>query len=141
MEKSYALSITENEIDKKYDEIREHILNDKELSDVLSIKTKKDLLKVIEAFCGVSSLKNEDAFFKSEKHKLAFMIINHQGTFFDKELGIKKKHYLDKKMANEWKKKYQSIFHPDKNIDDNLLDYEMIMQKINKIYSRMLGKA
>ena len=141
MEKNYPLSISKNEIDKKYDEIRENILNDKSLSDVLSIKTKTDFLKVIEVFHKIALWNNEDTFFKSEKHKLAFMIINHQGAIFDKELGIKKKHYLDKKAANEWKRKYQIIFHPDKNIDDESLDYEMIMQKINKIYSQMVGKV
>lgn len=141
MEKSYPLSISDSEIDKKYDEIRESILNDNSLSSVLSINTKTDFLKVIDAFYKIALLNNDDVFFKSEKHKLAFMIINHQGTLFDNELGIKKKHYVDKKTANEWKKKYQSIFHPDKNIDDDSLDYEMIMQRINKIHSRMVGKA
>lgn len=141
MENFYSLSASENEIDAKYNQIRKNILNDKSLSDVLSIKTKSDFLKVIEAFYKISLLNNEDAFFKSEKHKLAFMILNHQGTIFDEELDIKKKHYLDKKTADEWKRKHQSIFHPDKNIDDDSLDYEVIMQKINKIHSRMVGKA
>lgn len=141
MEKVYSLSISENEVDKKFDEIRRNILNDNSLSNVLSIKTKADFLKVVEAFYKIALPDNEDVFFKSEKHKLAFMIINHQGTIFDKELGIKKKHYLDKKTASAWKGEYQSLFHPDKNIGDNSLDYEMIMQKINKIHSRMVGNA
>lgn len=80
-------------------------------------------------------------YFTSKKHEIGFMLLKHEGTVFDEELGIKKKHYIDKKAAKEWKSKYQLMFHPDKNIGDNSLDYVMVISKINKIYNRMVGKA
>lgn len=69
------------------------------------------------------------------------MILNNQKGIFDEELGIKKKHYIDAVAAKEWKKEYQAIFHPDKNTNDKTIDYDEVMQKINKIYNRMSGKA
>ncbi|WOG27656.1 hypothetical protein [Endozoicomonas sp. 8E] len=67
--------------------------------------------------------------------------MNNQKGIFDEELGIKKKHYIDAVAAKEWKKEYQAIFHPDKNTNDKTIDYDEVMQKINKIYNRMSGKA
>lgn len=91
-------------------------------------------------------IKNEsassDGYFLNEKLRLAFFIKKHEKGFFDEELGIKKKHYLDKHAAKEWKNKLLKEFHPDKNIkNDHLLNYDEITSCINKIYTRMVGKA
>lgn len=82
-----------------------------------------------------------EKFFITEKKKLAFLLKKHEQGVFDAELGIKKKHYIDKTAAKEWKLKLTKEFHPDKNLGDTSLDYDEITQCINKIYNRMVGKA
>jgi hypothetical protein len=69
------------------------------------------------------------------------MLLTHTGSLFDEELGIKRKHYINTKLAKEWKNKKTLIFHPDKNIDDDSIDYLKVMKNINKIYCRMIGKS
>ncbi|GBC62613.1 hypothetical protein DENIS_3585 [Desulfonema ishimotonii] len=137
----YWLSLSEGKIRSEYDKLKVDVLSDTGLEKILSIKTSDDLVDVIEAFKKATNKYNNDKYFKSEKHKLAFMILKHQGNIFDEDLGIKKKHYVDKDAAKEWKKKYQAIFHPDKNINDDSIEYNEVMQKINKIFNRMVGKA
>jgi hypothetical protein len=87
----------------------------------------------------VDDLKNR--FFLNEKKRVAFFIKNNDKGFFDDQLGIKKKHYLDKSVAKEWRAKLVSEYHPDKNQGDETLDYDEILTFINKMYSRMVGKA
>jgi hypothetical protein len=82
-----------------------------------------------------------DKYFKSEKHKIGFMLLKHEKALFDDELGIKNKHYTSNDLANIWKNKYQLMFNPDNNIGDNSIDFEEIMIKINKIYLQMVGKS
>lgn len=86
-----------------------------------------------------SSLKNR--FFISEKKELAFFLQNNIKGVFDEQLGIKRKHYIDKKVAQEWRAKLSSQFHPDRNNDDESFDFEEITAHINKMYNRMVGKA
>ena len=88
----------------------------------------------------MNGIKLEDEFFITKKRKLAFLLKRHEKGFFDKELGIKRKHYIDKSAAKEWKIKLAKEFHPDKNLGDTSLDFAEITQCINKIYSRMVGK-
>ncbi|MDQ7091173.1 MAG: hypothetical protein Q9M50_11130 [Methylococcales bacterium] len=141
MNKYFWLSVPESDLKNKYDSLKDEVINDTDLKGLLNIETKDNLLKVVKAFQKILKYQSDEQFFKSEKHKFAFLILKHQGNIFDEELGIKKKHYIDKNAAKEWKTKFQKIFHPDKNIGDNSLDYDEVMQKINKIYNRMVGKA
>ncbi|MDR5892819.1 hypothetical protein QC820_08305 [Halomonas mongoliensis] len=141
MDNFYWLSLSEEKIRDRYDKLKKDVLFDTGLENLLTIQKPDDLVKVIIAFRKAAKNYDEDKYFKSRKHKLGFMILKHQGNIFDEELGIKKKHYVDEDAAKEWKKQYQSMFHPDKNLNDESIDYEEIMQKINKIFSRMVGKA
>lgn len=87
------------------------------------------------------SITLRNKFFINDKKKLEFLLKNYQKGIFDEELGIKKKHYIDKKAAKEWKIKVIKELHPDKNVNDLSLDYDEITSYINKIYNRMVGKA
>lgn len=80
-------------------------------------------------------------FFLTEKFKKAFLLTHNQKGVFDDELGIKRKHYIDKDLAKEWRARFISEFHPDRNQGDSSMDYDEILSYINKIYSRMVGKA
>ncbi|MBO2693170.1 hypothetical protein I6M59_15705 [Shewanella algae] len=141
MEGFYWLSLSESKIKNDFDIIKNDVIEDTELKGVLSIESADDLVRIIKAFKKASISSSEDKYFKSEKHKIGFMLLKHEGSVFDEELGIKKKHYLNKEVAKEWKQKYQSIYHPDKNVGDSSIDYAEVTSKINKIYNRMVGKA
>jgi hypothetical protein len=82
-----------------------------------------------------------DQFFLTKKAKKAFLLTHNQMGVFDGELGIKRKHYIDKDVAKEWRAKLASEFHPDKNQGDTSMDYDQILSCINKMYTRMVGKA
>lgn len=86
-----------------------------------------------------ASLKSK--YFINDKKKMEFLLRNHQKGIFDDELGIKRKHYIDKKAAKEWKIKIIKELHPDKNQNDTSLDYDEMTANINKIYNRMVGKS
>lgn len=141
MSEFYWLSLSEDDIREKYKRIKEDVLLDTGLENLITIETPDHLLKLINSFKKVTSGNSEERYFKSTKHKLGFMLLNHQGNIFDEELGIKKKHYLNKEAAKEWMRKYQSIFNCDKNINDESMDYNEITKKINKIFSQMVGDA
>lgn len=141
MDDFYWLSLSESKIKNDFDILKVDVIKDSDLKGILSIESADDLVKIIKAFRKASINSPEDKYFKSEKHKISFMLLKHEGSVFDEELGIKKKHYINKEAAKEWKQKYQSIYHPDKNVDDCSIDYMEVMSKINKIYNRMVGKA
>ena len=141
MDDFYWLSLSESDIPNDFNTIKMDVIKNTGLEGIISIASADDLVRVIKAFKKASINSTEDKYFKSEKHKISFMLLKHEGSFFDEELGIKKKHYIDEEAAKEWKQKYQSIYHPDKNRGDKSIDYEGVMSKINKIYSRMVGKA
>ncbi|MGF6150524.1 hypothetical protein [Pseudomonas fluorescens] len=82
-----------------------------------------------------------DQFFLTKKAKKAFLLTHNQMGVFDDELGIKRKHYIDKDVAKEWRAKLASEFHPDKNQGDTSMDYDQILSCINKMYNRMVGKV
>ncbi len=103
------------------------------------IKLKNINHIVIRKISLLSELKNK--YFINDKKRLAFLLINHQKGIFDDELGIKKKHYIDRKAAKEWKIKLLKELHSDKNQEDSSLDYDEVSSYINKIYNRMVGKA
>lgn len=94
-----------------------------------------DLVKIVQHQTQVNQ------FFLTNKSKKAFLLTHNQTGVFDEELGIKRKHYIDKDVAKEWRTRLASEFHPDKNQGDTSMDYDQILSCINKIYNRMVGKA
>ena len=82
-----------------------------------------------------------DEFFLSKKVRTAFLLTHNQLGVFDDELGIKRKHYIDRNAAKQWRLRLASQFHPDKNQDDSSMNYDEIISCINKIYNRMVGEA
>jgi signal recognition particle subunit SEC65 len=70
---------------------------------------------------------------------LEFCILKHEGNYLDEELGITRRHYIDKEIAKKWRNDMQKIFHDDKNSKNE--QYKKVSSKINKIYERMIGKA
>lgn len=98
-------------------------------------------LDQLDLICAHIDEGGADRFFLNEKARIAFFLTRNKLGVFDEELGIKRKHYIDKSAAKEWRAKLSSQFHPDKNLDDLSIDYVEIMSCINKIYSRMVGEA
>lgn len=82
-----------------------------------------------------------DQFFLTKKTRIAFLLTHNQLGVFDDELGIKRKHYIDKNAAKEWRARLASQFHPDKNQGDSSMDYDEILSCINKMYNRMVGEV
>ncbi|MGE8705362.1 MAG: hypothetical protein ACN6O5_22000 [Achromobacter sp.] len=79
--------------------------------------------------------------FKSERHKLAYLLSKYESGCFNQELGITRRHFLDKELAKKWLMRMQGIFHPDKNIDiKSDLDFEKISEGINRAYGEMVGR-
>jgi len=134
----------ENDIDSKENflRIKEQLINDTDLKDIIKIYNKSSLFKIISSFQKSRKVQlGEDNFFISEKHHLAFCILKQKGNLFDKELEITKKHYIDNKVAKEWKNNLLKEFHPDKDPENLFKDNEEIVKKINKMYIRMIGEA
>ena len=141
MEKFSWLLMGSDKLEESFQELRILVPKELGLEGLLTIDRKEDLLKVIDSYRKSFEFYSKDKYFISEKRKLAFLLKKHEKGVFDKELGITKKHYLDKVAAKEWKAKIAKEFHPDKNQGDNSLDYDEIKSCINKIYNRMVGKA
>ena len=79
-------------------------------------------------------------YFKSDKHQMAYQLLNYQANVFSDDLGITRRHRIDKKLANTWMKKKQNIFHPDKNIGkEDGINYQDVSNAINNIYGEMVG--
>lgn len=100
-----------------------------------TFKSWKGLLTLTDNFSY-----GKDEYFISEKHRLAFFILKNEKNAFDDELGITRRHYLDKELAKEWRNKMLNKFHPDKDLE-NIFENNEITQKINKMYKRMTGEA
>lgn len=128
--------------EESLNQIRGRLLIDTNLDGLLEINNKKNLLRVIIAFQKARKAQlTENEFFISEKHRLAFLLLKHEGNIFDEELGISKKHYIDNEVAKEWRNGLAKIFHPDKDLDSDFKENESVMNKITVIYNRMVGKA
>ena len=126
----------------EYKALKNAVLSDTNLGDLISIKNKDDLIEVITAFKKAKLVqRDKDNFFLSEKHKLAYCLLKHERGLFDKELGITKKHYLDNKEAKKWKEHLTNIFHPDKDINNEFSSSKDVMAKINRIFNQMIGKS
>lgn len=115
------------------------------------------LLKKIKLFrstisklsSNLSTEQDEIIFFKSKKHEEIFYILNFEKNF-DKELGISRKHYLDKELAKLWRhemlKKYHNSITLDKNGNSQDNDfssdiYFKVEANLILIYKRMVGEA
>lgn len=82
-----------------------------------------------------------DDFFISEIRRMEFHLLNHKpGIEEDEKIGITPKHYIEKKLADEWKRKNIKTFHPDADHGE-VSNPEAASEKINKIYNRLVGKA
>ena len=101
-------------------------LTDIDYIDLIKVKINKNL---------------SDQFFLTKKSKKAFLLTHNQMGIFDEDLGIKRKHYIDKDVAKDWRARLLREFHPDKNQGDSSMDYDQILSSINKMYNRMVGKA
>lgn len=141
MEKYSWLSMDSDKLEESFQELRKIVPEELGIEGLLTIDRKEDLLKIVDSYRKSVEFYSKDKYFISEKRKLAFFIKKHDKGIFDQELGIKKKHYMDKDAAKEWRTKFIKEFHPDKNQGDSSLDYDEITSCINKIYNRMVGKA
>lgn len=82
----------------------------------------------------------ENDYFKSDKHQIAYQILNYKANIFDDALGITRRHRVDKELANSWMKEKQKIFHTDKNIGKkDGINYQEISNIINDIYGELVG--
>lgn len=101
----------------------------KKINEESGIINKNSLLKDGENTC----------YFKNRIHEIAFYF-KENNQIFDKYLGIKKVHMIDKKKANDLRKIYLSIFHPDKNINiENDIDFNKVCEDINNVFKRLTG--
>lgn len=141
MEKFLWLSMDSTELESNFEELSKAVPIDLGLEGILTIKDRMALVKVVNSYKKSAEYCSKDGYFVSEKRKLAFLLKRHEKGIFDEELGIKKRHYLDKAAAKEWKTKLAKEFHPDKNHGDVSLNYDEITSCINKIYRRMVGEA
>lgn len=83
----------------------------------------------------------KDGCFKSERHKLVFMLSKYESGAFNEELGITRRHFVDKTLAKTWMGEMQKKFHPDKNQDiKNDIDFTEVSKGINKAYGEMVGR-
>lgn len=137
-----TLDIEKIDLKENYEILKDSVLRDTGLGDLISIKNKDDLIQVIRTFKKAKFTQTaNDEYFISEKHKLAYCILKHERALFDKELGITKKHFVDKKEAKKWKDNLINMFHPDKDINNEFISSKEVTAKINKIYNQMVGKS
>lgn len=79
--------------------------------------------------------------FKSDRHKIAFMLSKYECGAFNNELKITRRHFVDKVLAKSWLREMQSRFHPDRNQDiKDDVDFDAISAGINKAYGEMVGR-
>lgn len=103
----------------------------------IDIRSKEDLVELKKFI--YSQLPS--GYFKSERHKLAFMLSKYERSAFNKELGITRRHFVDKSLAKSWMGKMQAMFNPDRNKDiTNDIDFDEITAGINKAYGEMVGR-
>ncbi|HIH8979756.1 TPA: hypothetical protein ACYUTM_004917 [Serratia marcescens] len=78
-------------------------------------------------------------YFKNRIHEIAFYF-KENNQIFDKYLGIKKVHIVDKRKANDLRKIYLNIFHPDKNVNvENDINFNKVCDDINNVFKRLTG--
>jgi hypothetical protein len=115
----------------------EHIKNDLKEFSFLEVRSPNDLILLREYInqCLIRGC------FKSQRHKLAFLLSKYDSGAFNEELGITRRHFVDKNLAKTWLVKMQKEFHPDKNKDINKdIDFNKVSEGINRAYGEMVGK-
>lgn len=124
----------------KLKEIVSKIDEDLNLHGIIKFKSFKNVFMFIQALKTFIDdyIKCKDGFFLSDKHEIAFMILNYNPQF-NKKLGITRKHYMNKDLAREWKLRYIKMFHPDQGFV--LKNQDKVVEAINRIYQEMVGKA
>lgn len=127
------LYINEEDLKSNFEDIKEN-LKDKEF---LNINSFEDLLLLRNFLFG----QFRDGYFKSERHMKAFLLSKYESNVFNKELGISRRHFVDKNLAKKWMTEMQSQFHPDRNQDILAdIDFTKISEGINRAYGEMVGR-
>lgn len=133
MEIKKWLHSNEEDLKKNFEEIKE-TFNDKEF---LNINSPEDLLLLRDFIINQFDV----GYFKSQRHKIAFLLSKYESNAFNKELGITRRHFVDKELAKKWMKEMQSKFHPDLNQDiETDVDFTKISAGINRAYGEMVGR-
>lgn len=127
------MDFDEEEISNRADDIKAEINK----FDFLKINSASDLI-ILKNFIYQQL---SSGCFKSERHKLAYLLSKYESGAFNKELGITRRHFVDEDLAKNWMRKMQSIFHPDKNINiESDIDFTKISEGINRAYGEMVGR-
>lgn len=133
MEKIYWLLFDDDQLKAELPKIKDS-LSDLSFIRIESVSDLKNLRNYL-----YSQLPQD--YFKSDLHKLAFCLINYQSKVFNDELNIKRRHFVDKKLAKSWMIEMQNKFHPDKNIKlYSDIDFTAVSGGITKAYSEMVGR-
>lgn len=133
MEIKKWLHINEEDLKKNFEEIKEN-LDDKEF---LNIKSPEDLILLRDFIIN----QFDAGYFKSQRHKIAFLLSKYESNAFNEELGITRRHFVDKELAKKWMWEMQSKFHPDLNKDiKSDVDFTRVSAGINKAYGEMVGR-
>jgi hypothetical protein len=121
------------------------LMEDEKFKKFLKSSSPDSLTKFYSLLDGNDSILDveigNDDFFLSQKRKWAFCILKNDKGDLDNELGITRKHFINKDLAKKWRNRMINEFHPDKNTLEPQENLVMITQKINKMYERMVGNA
>jgi hypothetical protein len=60
-------------------------------------------------------LQKQDPYFRSVEHRLTFALLELDGTYRSKILGLDKRHSIDKNLLKKWYDAKVLLIHPDKN--------------------------
>lgn len=127
------LHYDEEGLKKNFEEIKE-TFKDKEF---LNVSSPEDLSRLRDFILGQFGA----GCFKSERHKIAFLLSKYESNAFNEELGITRRHFVDKRLAKKWMGEMQSKFHPDHNQDiESDIDFTKISEGINRAYGEMVGR-
>lgn len=108
----------------------------------LTVETPNDVLNLQKLVFEQLNLSSTDTkYFISEKHKIAYCLSKYTSAVFNKELGLTRRHFVDKKLAKAWMSEMQKMFHPDSNINSQInIDFNAVSKGINDAYREMIGK-
>lgn len=133
MEIKEWLHSDEEDLKNNFEEIKE-TFKDKEF---LNVKSPEDLSRLRDFILNQFDV----GYFKSQRHKIAFLLSKYESNAFNEELGITRRHFVDKDLAKKWMGEMQSKFHPDRNQDiESDLDFTKISEGINRAYGEMVGR-
>lgn len=126
-----------SEKDLKDSQIRNEIEREISAMGIKCQMSTSDIWALREAIV----LSASDKYFKTIKHKIAYLLIHYTPKFSNETLGIQRRHYSDNALAKEWMRKKQKLFNIDINNDKNDgIDYDLVTKAIDKIYKEMVGQ-